>query len=335
MSERYSRHELIPGWSQHRMAAASVVVVGVGALGTEVARQLAQMGVGRLVLCDGDAVTVSNLSRGALFRPDDVGRPKVAAAAAAIRELTTDTTVVERPRWLVCGVGLGELREATLVISCLDSRAARVQLAMRCNLAGVGLLDGGTHPWGGEVRYYPAGGPCFGCGLTEVERSVRDDPVSCTDPRATQVGASAGVSGLIGSWLAVTASQLLFDLEVPPGTLRVQADTGRTERHRFALDPRCPLHERIEPETVTRTRISSAAPVGRLLELVRPYETVLTWTEFDGARNRRSSHLKHAARDTRLHALGVAPQEILRVVPTTDGLQERYIELAAGRDGEG
>ena len=44
---RYARHALIPDWSQPALAAASVVVIGVGAVGSEVARLLAQAGVGR------------------------------------------------------------------------------------------------------------------------------------------------------------------------------------------------------------------------------------------------------------------------------------------------
>ena len=58
---------LIPGWDQRRLAAATVVVIGVGALGNEVAKNLALAGIGRLVLCDPDVVSVSNLSRTVLF----------------------------------------------------------------------------------------------------------------------------------------------------------------------------------------------------------------------------------------------------------------------------
>src|SRR6266567_1155361 len=83
--DRYARHALIPDWSQPALSAASVVIVGVGAVGSEVARLLAQAGVGRLLLCDPDTIEESNLSRGALYGPADLGRPKAEAAADALR----------------------------------------------------------------------------------------------------------------------------------------------------------------------------------------------------------------------------------------------------------
>ena len=69
---RHHRQQLIPGWDQERLAASTVIVVGVGALGNETAKNLALAGVGRLILCDPDTVSASNLSRTVLFRPEDI-----------------------------------------------------------------------------------------------------------------------------------------------------------------------------------------------------------------------------------------------------------------------
>src|SRR5438105_3813463 len=162
--ERFDRHRFVPGWSQDRLATATAVLLGVGALGNEAARLLVLCGVGRLVLCDPDRVASSNLSRCALFRERDVGRFKVEAAADALADLAPGIAVAVRPLPLGRGVGLAELRDANVVLGCLDSRAARLQLAGRCNLVGAGWIDGGTHPWGGEVRpYLDPDGPCYGC----------------------------------------------------------------------------------------------------------------------------------------------------------------------------
>ncbi|NUP52205.1 MAG: ThiF family adenylyltransferase, partial [Catenulispora sp.] len=120
----FSRQRLLDGWRPELLAAATVVVAGVGALGNEVARILAMSGVGRLILTDPDTIETSNLSRAVLFRAGDVGRPKASTAAAALRELAPWTVVDARDRSLAAGVGLAELREATVVAGCLDSRAA-------------------------------------------------------------------------------------------------------------------------------------------------------------------------------------------------------------------
>jgi molybdopterin/thiamine biosynthesis adenylyltransferase len=329
VTERYARHGLIPGWDQTRLGGARVAVMGMGALGSEVAYQLARSGVGELILCDGDTVTESNLSRGALYLDKPVGRPKAEAAAECLAELNPHVRVDPRPQWLVSGVGISELRDATLVIGCLDSRAARVQLAMRCGLAGAALIDGGTHSWGGEVRYYPVGGPCYACGLSPSERAARDPAMSCADVRPVMSGSSAAVAALLASWLAVTALRLLFGLQVRPGTLRVEA-TGETYRIPLVQKADCPLHEPIPQPAVEATTLTCDASVAELSALLHSDETALTWAEFrrDGADWPHSIQLRHADPTVSLRGLGVAPREILRVIPLAAGRQPRYVELS-------
>ncbi len=131
MEDRFARHQLLPGWDQDRLAAATVVVIGVGALGNQVGLALALAGVGRMMLCDHDRVEPSNLSRAPLLGPADVGEFKVMAAARRLMAIAPGLKVEARPRPLVNGVGLAELRDADLVLGCLDRRAARLQLAGR------------------------------------------------------------------------------------------------------------------------------------------------------------------------------------------------------------
>jgi bacteriocin biosynthesis cyclodehydratase domain-containing protein len=71
--------------AQQRLLAATVTIVGCGALGSWTAAGLACAGVGRIVLIDDDTVELSNLNRQVLFRREDVGRRKVDAAADALR----------------------------------------------------------------------------------------------------------------------------------------------------------------------------------------------------------------------------------------------------------
>jgi len=130
--ERFSRHQYLPDWNQERLTEAKVILAGVGALGNAVAQCLALAGVGTLVLCDPDRIELSNLSRMPLFRERDVGRLKVEAAAETLAELAPTVTVPCRPQRLETGIGLGELRDASLTLGCLDSRAARLELAGRC-----------------------------------------------------------------------------------------------------------------------------------------------------------------------------------------------------------
>ena len=89
-SERYSRQqELIP---PERLAACPATVIGVGAIGRQVALQLAAIGIGNLQLIDFDIVEESNLaSQG--YREHDIGQLKVHATAEACRQINSELSI--------------------------------------------------------------------------------------------------------------------------------------------------------------------------------------------------------------------------------------------------
>src|SRR5690242_11257379 len=88
--ERYARHLVlreVGGPGQQKLKAASALIVGAGGLGSPAALYLAAAGIGTLILADPDDVDVSNLQRQVIYTADDVGRPKVEAAADRLHEL--------------------------------------------------------------------------------------------------------------------------------------------------------------------------------------------------------------------------------------------------------
>lgn len=352
-SERFARHGLIPGWSQERLASANVVIAGAGALGNVVAEALALAGVGRLVLCDPDVVAHSNLSRTALFRPDDVGRTKVAAAAAALRELAPSIVIDPRPLPLVNAVGLAELRDASLTLGCLDSRAARLELAGRCGLVRAPWIDGGTAPWSGEVRpYLDPDGPCYGCTLSPEERAVADAPWSCLDVRVpASTGASAPMSALVGAWMSVLAVRALMGLPVDDRTLSIDGARSTTDQVRARRADDCLFHAPLGG--AERVSLGPDPTVGALAAALGPRRRALAWSPI--LRRLECSHGHYAAdawgrprtmpcpscgkllrprttleldcapQDMRLSELGVAPREIMAV--QGEGMMT-YLELA-------
>ncbi|TCO52880.1 HesA/MoeB/ThiF family protein [Actinocrispum wychmicini] len=321
MTERYDRHTLIPDWSQQALTDASAVIIGVGAVGSEVARLLAQAGVGRLLVCDPDSVAESNLSRGTGYGPDDVGRPKATVVADALQAREPKLAVTARVADFRHGVGLAELRSADLVLSCLDSVTDRIALASRCNLVEAGMLDAGTHPWGGEVRYHPTGGTCFACGVPAGERALSAWHVACADPPRL-AGASAPVSALTAAWQATLAVRILFGLPVDAGAVRLDPLTGESRPVLLRRDPECPCHRRLDPDRITRAGLDTGATVADVLALVRPEEQPLVWQSVDPL---GSTSLRAASPNATLADLGVPPGEILPVVrPPAD---VRYLEL--------
>src|SRR5512132_3636939 len=95
---RYSRHLLMPEVGvegQQRLKAARVICIGAGGLGSPAAMYLAAAGVGTIGLVDFDRVDESNLQRQVLYATADVGRSKLAVAAARLRAMNPHISVVE------------------------------------------------------------------------------------------------------------------------------------------------------------------------------------------------------------------------------------------------
>lgn len=330
MTEQLVRAVHTPLWNEDRLATASVVIVGVGGLGTEVARLLTLEGVGRLVLCDPDVVEPSNLVRGALFRVADVGRPKVEAAAQALRDLVPAVEIDARADDFRYCVGLGELATG-LVLSCLDSVADRITLSARCQLAAhlvddsLGVLDAGLHPWGGEIRYYSRDGACYACRCSPTDKSMPAWHEACGLPPA--LGATAPVVALIAAWQAYYAIRLLFGEKPPEQVTAVEAPAGLSRPVRIERDEDCLCHGHIDKRYVTTTQLTAESTVGELLELIGAAERVLSWNPID--RTDATSTLNLAAADPRLRLreVGVPAGEILPVYRAEPVRHVRYLAL--------
>ncbi|WP_440099029.1 HesA/MoeB/ThiF family protein [Streptosporangium sp. H16] len=280
-ADRFARQRTIPGWDQERLAAATAVIAGVGALGNETAKNLALAGVGRLILCDPDTVSTTNLSRTVLLGPGDVGSPKVTAAAGALRRLVPGLEVETRATDLVSGIGLGELADADVVVGCVDTIEARMRLLGRCALVGAPLLDGGTHPWGGEVRVRVSPEEaCYACTLTPHQRGASDLPWSCSEPAgAGPETATIATTALVASWLTLAALRLLFGEPPPYRVLSIDAIGGRTAPVAIRRDPGCPLHRPLSGP-VERSSLDNRATVARFLDTLSPGSDPVTWQAF-------------------------------------------------------
>lgn len=351
--DRFARARLIPDWDPDQLATSTAVIAGVGALGNEVAKNLALAGVGRLILSDPDTVSGSNLSRTVLFRVSDVGRAKPIAAATALGALAPDTEVVTRVAGLVSGVGLGELADAGVVLGCLDSIRSRMQLLGRCALVGAALVDGGTGMWGGEVRLrLSPDEACFGCTLSAHERGMSDLPFSCAEPFGDgPAPASIVATSLVGGWMTVAALRILLGRAPDYRLVRVDGLGGRAEPVTVRRDVECPHHDPLQG-AVEPVGVSHRHRVGDLLAALPQGAEPFGWTRFalpprcpgcggaaqqaDGdvtscpvcgslIRPRFSERLRDAGSDQRLCELGVAPGEILTVRLPEGGRQWRRL----------
>lgn len=94
--ERYSRQTMLSGFGDHcqrLLSRSSVLLVGVGGLGSTIAQLLCAAGIGKLILVDADKVSLSNLQRQILYRSDQIGESKVSCAKKSLERLNPNVTV--------------------------------------------------------------------------------------------------------------------------------------------------------------------------------------------------------------------------------------------------
>ena len=198
--DRYSRQERVAGIGaagQARLRQASVLVVGCGALGTHAADALARAGIGRLCLVDRDIVEWSNLQRQVLFTEADAhaGLPKAVAAAARLREVSTDCAVTAHVA--ECSASfLGSLPALPdLVIDGTDNFPTRYLLNDWCRQQRRPWIYAGAVGSEGASMVVHEDGPCLRCLWPEP-------------PAASDVGTCETAGILAPAIAAVSAFQI-------------------------------------------------------------------------------------------------------------------------------
>ncbi len=178
--DRYSRFRLIPWWDQKKLQTARVLVIGAGALGNEILKNLALLGFERIVVVDLDRIEESNLSRAILFSSEDIGLFKAEAAARSMKKLAPRARV--RP--LVANVahrcGLGLLAWSDVIIAGLDNREARLWINRGAWKMNRPWIDGAIEGINGVARAFVAGAaPCYECTLGETDWKLLEQRMSC------------------------------------------------------------------------------------------------------------------------------------------------------------
>lgn len=252
--ERFSRFGLIEWWDQARLARAKVVVIGAGALGNELVKNCALLGVGAVAIVDFDAVEVSNLSRSVLFRTADAGRPKAEVAAAAARALYPGQRAIALHADVVHGVGLGLFRWADVVLGALDNREARLAVNRACYRVGRPFIDGGIDVLSGVVRVFqPPEGPCYECTMGESDWRALEQRRSCSllNRELLELGkvpTTPTVAAVIAGMQAQEAVKLLHGQPTLSGSGFVfEGRTHTSYLTSYARNPECLSHDPLDP----------------------------------------------------------------------------------------
>lgn len=178
--DRFSRLRLISWWEQKKIESLRVLVVGCGALGNEILKNLALLGVHQFVVADPDKVEISNLSRSVLFRPGDLGKPKAHAGSEGVRELFPECQAQPLGINVVQELGLGVVMWADVIIGGVDNREARLWMNRSAWKLRKSWIDGAIEGINGVARVFVAGQPpCYECTLGETDWALLERRMSC------------------------------------------------------------------------------------------------------------------------------------------------------------
>ena len=179
--DRYHRQSLISWWDQDRLARSKVLVVGAGALGNELVKNLALVGVGHIVVADMDKIENSNLARCVFFRPEDEGRMKAEVLAERASELNPEIEIVPLVGRVASTAGLGLFADADVVLGGLDNREARLFVNQACWKTSTPWVDGAIEGLMGVVRLFdPPETACYECTMSERDHELVAARRSCT-----------------------------------------------------------------------------------------------------------------------------------------------------------
>lgn len=248
-----------------RVSQARVMVVGCGALGNEVLKNLVLFGVQHLVVVDFDRVESSNLSRSVLFTREDAQRHtrKIDAVKASIERINPSAEVVTLFGDIAYEVGLGWFRGVDVVIGCVDNRWARYCINRLCMRAGKPWVDGGIDGLEGTVRVFIPGENCYACnlgpeGLKDLKRRMPCSGIIRRNEAAGRAATTPVIASVIGAVQVQEALKLIHREQLESGELTSlcgrmfcyegQHLTTRTVDFK-AYDDDCPVHERWEPVT--------------------------------------------------------------------------------------
>jgi len=246
--DRHDRTRLIPWVDMERVGSAHVLVVGAGALGNEVVKDLALFGFRHMDVLDMDTVVRSNLSRCVLFREGDQssGKGKASIVAERTRELDPEIQV-KAIQGKVQSLGPEEFKRYDIVLGCLDNVTARLHLNANSYHARVPYVDGGTDGFRGRVQaVVPPFTPCLQCGMNRSHFKVMERRFSCTGQDTVfyqpKMAAEITTTSIIAAVQVREAVKILSGRAAIAHVMHYDGLGGTNEVYALDIDPGCPNH---------------------------------------------------------------------------------------------
>lgn len=200
--------------AQHKLKAASVLVIGAGGLGSPVCRSIAAMGIGGIGIVDADTVSLENLHRQSIYHTQDVGKLKVDVLRERLHAQNPHVRVETYP-FFFTDQNADIVKTYPLVIDATDNAHSRYVINDACVRAGIPFIFGGIYGTEGRVGVLNyQGGPTYRCLFPEQDLSARD---------CSAAGALISICEIIANLQCTEAVKIL-------------TNTGKVDRHLRVID---------------------------------------------------------------------------------------------------
>lgn len=282
-TENFSR-ERLAGYVPERLSESVALVVGVGALGQNVALNLALAGVREIRLVDHDVFEAHNRTRSPLFplpaEQERYGFRKAPVVARKLRSLMTaeGPRVRYADRWIQA-LSDGAFTDVSVVLACVDRPSARAYLADKTRLHGIPFIEAGFHGADVALSCYSAvngqaaqSAPCWRCShqQTEAEEALFSCRAYAT--RVEELGfipaiqnAAATLGGLQAE-AAIVALHKNMDAKLAFHAVDLNIRTGESRLVKLSADSECPGVHRSLDKSPLKLQTTSSAIFGTLLQ---------------------------------------------------------------------
>jgi len=237
---RYSKQIMLPQIDiegQQKINDSTILIIGMGGLGSPTALYLAAAGVGHIVIADFDQVELSNLQRQIIHSTSDIGDDKVNSAKAKLLELNPNITVTVANEIMHSDNLASLIKDVNIVLDGTDNFESRFEINKACVECHKPLISAAVIRFEGQIsvfKGYEVDQPCYQCLYSEQG----DGRESCVEN-----GVLAPVAGLVGTIQALQAIKVLLGLgeQLCGELLLIDGLDLSFRKVKIVKDPECPI----------------------------------------------------------------------------------------------
>lgn len=251
MNDRYLRNNMIDWFDQSIVSSLNTIVVGAGAIGNEVIKNLALMGVKNIKIYDLDTIEAHNLTKSILFSEDDIGKLKAEVAAKKAKELDPNINPKAIHGDIFKKLGIADVLDSNIIFCCLDNFETRLRINELCVLTKTPMINLSIDSRYASVEvftYQDEDRICYECNLplSAYERISKRyscgylKKISYIEKKIPTTIMTSAASASIGVSLGLQVAVGKDDININPSRSLLDTRSGKSSYTQYSKNPDCP-----------------------------------------------------------------------------------------------